>query len=286
MESTYGESFLADIEPGGYVMPGWKLDGPVTGRMACSSPNLMNVPQREIPEYRDTIIASPGHRYVVSDASQQEPRVGAVLTQDPNLMALVRTGESIYIMVARELLHEEITKKHPRYAPVKAGVLGTFYGLGHRTLAKREGIPVSDAKDIQDGIFGRYPKVSVWMQKAREKAFSRGYAETVLGRRMHINPHGEESWQNQAVNYPVQGTAAEITKLAFVLMHDGFKAANMEFPITLQVHDELNADVPEDKVDLAKEIMTDAWVQAGKRIIPEVPFVTEIEDGATWGCKS
>jgi DNA polymerase-1 len=285
MESTYGEKFLETIEPGGYLMPGWKLDGPVTGRMACSSPNLMNVPQREVPEYRYTVIASPDHDFIVSDASQQEPRVGAVLSQDQRLLDLVRTGASIYIKVAEDLLHETIDKKHPRYPAVKASVLGTFYGLRSRTLAKREGIPVAEAKYIQDSIFSNYPQVPIWMHRMRERAFSKGYVETVLGRRMYINQHGEDNWENQAINYPVQGTAAEITKLAFVYMHEEFKARGLPFCINLQVHDELNADCPKEYTEKVVETMQECWTEAGKRIIPDVPFVTEIEHGSNWGCK-
>lgn len=284
MESTYGASFLETVQPGGYILPGWRLDGADTGRMACADPNLHNVPVRDLPDFRYAVLASVGNAFVVSDASQQEPRVGAVMTQDPALLKLVRTGESIYIKVASEMMGLNITKKDPRYDPIKATVLGTFYGLRPASLAKREKIHRGEAQKLQEMFFDTFKEVKPWMHRMRRKAYDLNYVETLLGRRLWVNPY-DEHWENNAVNNPIQGTAAEITKLALVYMHQECRARSWPFCIVLQIHDELDADVPKLLVPEYKSMMDDAWKEAGRVILPDVPFVTEFADGPNWGCK-
>lgn len=284
MESTYGESFLETMQPGGYILPGWRVDGADTGRMACADPNFHNVPVRDLPDYRHAVKASSGHVFVVSDASQQEPRTGAVLTQDPSLLRLVKTGKSIYLEVAAEMLKEPITKKDDRYGPIKALVLGSFYGLRPANIAKRERIPLKQAKAFQEQFFQTFALVPKWMHKMRRKAYDVNYVETMLGRRLWVNPY-DEHWENNAVNNPIQGTAAEITKLALSYMHQECRARSWPFCIVLQIHDELNADVPEALAPDYQKMMDEAWKEAGRVILPSVPFVTEFAVGTDWGCK-
>jgi DNA polymerase-1 len=284
MESTYGASFLKTLQPGGLLLPGWKVDGADTGRMACGEPNFHNVPVRDLPDFRYAVLAREGNQFIVSDASQQEPRVGAVLTQDPELMRLVKTGESIYIMVASEMMGLKITKKDPRYDPIKTVVLGTFYGLTPTGLAKRERIPRRDAQKLQDTFFKTFKDVPKWMQKERQLAYSRNYVETLLGRRLWVNIYNDQ-WENNAVNNPIQGTAAEITKLALVYMWEESRARGWPYCIVLQIHDELNADCPTSLVSEYKTMMDDCWKEAGRKVIPDVPFVTEFAVGDNWGCK-
>jgi len=284
MESTYGASFLETLQSGGLLLPGWKVDGADTGRMACGEPNFHNVPVRDLPDFRYAVPARVGNRFIVSDASQQEPRVGAVLTNDPELMRLVKTGKSIYIMVASEMMGMNITKKHPHYTAIKAVVLGTFYGLTPTGLAKRERIPRKEAQKLQDMFFKKFKDVTPWMEKERSTAYSRNYVETLLGRRLWVNIYNDQ-WENNAVNNPIQGTAAEITKLALVYMFEESRARGWPYCVVLQIHDELNADCPASLVPEYKAMMDDCWKEAGKVIIPQVPFVTEFAVGDNWGCK-
>lgn len=284
MESAYGPKFLETMGPGGYILPGWRIDGADTGRMACADPHFHNVPVRDYPEYRTAVIPSDGNIFGVSDASQQEPRTGAVFTKDPELLRLVRTGESIYIKVANEMMGIEMTKDNPRYIAIKAVVLGTFYGLTPSGLARREKIPRREAQALQALFFQKFKMVKPWMGKVRGFAWKHGYVETMLGRRLWVNLY-DSQWENAAVNYPIQGTAAEITKLALVYMHQEMKARGLPFAVVLQIHDELDVDIePELKPDYAK-VMQDTWNEAGHVILPSVPFVTEFGWGDSWGCK-
>jgi len=262
MEATYGESFLETMTPGGYILPGWKVDGADTGRTACSDPNFQNVPVRDMPEFRNVVIPSDGGIFIVSDASQQEIRVGAVATMDPILLSMVRSGASVYMKVAEARYGEKITKKDPRYDQIKMVTLGTFYGATPSTIATRERIPKAQAKDLQDWMFQTFKALPPWMQKQRQKAYDKGYVETLLGRRLWVNPH-DRQWENNAVNSIIQGCLPSTTR---ILTKGGW--------------------VPIGTFQSGDEVWTgEAWATAEKLERGEAPRVRlHLSDGRTFDC--
>jgi DNA polymerase-1 len=284
MGTTYGESFLKTVDANGYILPGWIIDGPVTGRGACRNPNFQNVPTKEFPIFREAVIASKGNVLIISDASAQEPRIGAQLTQDPGLLRLFHTKENIYIGVAKELQGETIKKGSKRYGEFKAVVLGSFYRLTPGGLAKREHISKEAAAVLQDSFFENFSHVPIWMQRQSEWAIGRGYVETPLGRKIWMNVH-DKQWQNQAVNYPIQGGAGEMTKLAMNRLLDACAASDIPYSVALQVHDELDSDVSRGLRAKYTKLKREAWMEAGKVIIPDVPLEVEFEYGSNWACK-
>jgi DNA polymerase-1 len=284
MGSTYGESFLSYVGSDGYVLPGWKLDQADTGRTACADPPMHNVPVREYPGFRKAVIASKGCTFSVSDASAQEVRIGCWWAQDPTLLRLFNEGGNIYVNVAKEMLGETITKKDKRYDKVKAVVLGTNYGLTPAGLAKREHISKAEAVAIQEQFFATFNRVPAWMHRMRQQAISRGYVTTPLNRRLWINTY-DDQWLNNAVNSPVQGGAAEMTKLSLNINWQMCQDAGMEFRIPLQIHDEIDADAPTKLMPKYDKITKAGWMEAAKVIIPGVPMVVEFAHGQNWACK-
>ncbi len=260
----------------------------VTGRLASTDPNLQNIPVRtaEGRRIREAFIAPPGHLLVSADYSQIELRIMAHLSGDPALVGAFHEGRDIHRATAGEIFGvpaDEVTTDQRRY--IKAVNFGLIYGMGAFGLAQQLGIERGAAQQFIDKYFARYPGVAEYMQRTREIARDQGYVETVFGRRLwlpDIKAGGgprRAGAERAAINAPMQGTAADLIKLAMIAVQDWLDREHLATKLLLQVHDELVLEVPAAELDRVKgelpELMTGV---ASLR----VPLVVDIGIGANW----
>ncbi len=228
----------------------------VTGRLASSDPNLQNIPVRtpEGRRIREAFIAPPGHVIVSADYSQIELRIMAHLSGDPALVKAFHEGADIHKATAAEIFGvplAEVTTDQRRY--IKAVNFGLIYGMGAFGLAQQLGIERGAAQQFIDRYFQRYPGVAAYMQATREFAREHGYVETVFGRRLwlpDIKAAGgprRAGAERAAINAPMQGTAADLVKLAMIAVRDWLRHERLATKLLLQVHDELVLEVPDDE---------------------------------------
>jgi len=260
-----------------------------TGRLSSIDPNLQNIPIRgEIGRrIRHGFVASPGHLLLAADYSQIELRLLAHLSKDPALCAVYREGRDIHAQTA-SLVHgvapEDVTADQRRFAKVVN--FGVVYGMGAHALAGQLGIPNAQAKSFIEGYFDAYPRVKPWMEEVLEEARKTGFVKTILGRRRWVrglndrNRAFRESSERMAVNTPVQGSAADLVKLAMLRVDARIRESGSSARLLLQVHDELVLEVPEGEVEVVaaevKRIMEGA-------LSLDVPLVVEVGRARDWG---
>jgi DNA polymerase-1 len=260
----------------------------VTGRLSSNDPNLQNIPIRtaEGRRIREAFIAPPGHRIASADYSQIELRIMAHISEDEALLRAFRENMDVHRATASEVFGvpmEQVSSEQRRYAKVIN--FGLIYGMSSFGLARNLGIENAAAKSYIDRYFQRYPGVKTYMDETRLSAKSRGYVETVFGRRLYLpeinSPNGPRRGgaERQAINAPMQGTAADLIKLSMVKVQQVLEAGRRRTKMVMQVHDELVFEVPEDEVE---------WVRAE---IPKlmagvaelrVPLLAELGVGANW----
>ena len=260
----------------------------VTGRLASSEPNLQNIPVRtaEGRRIREAFIAPPGHVIVSADYSQIELRIMAHLSGDPALVKAFRAGEDIHRATAADIFGvpvAEVTTDQRRY--IKAVNFGLIYGMGAFGLAQQLGIERSAAQQFIDRYFQRYPGVAAYMQATREFAREHGYVETVFGRRLwlpDIKAAGgprRAGAERAAINAPMQGTAADLVKLAMIAVRDWIGRDGLATKLVLQVHDELVFEVPPAEV----ATITSGLAQRMTGVTElAVPLVVDIGVGPNW----
>jgi DNA polymerase-1 len=233
----------------------------VTGRLASADPNLQNIPVRSIEgrRIREAFIAPPGSVLVSADYSQIELRIMAHLSHDTGLLNAFAAGEDIHRATAAEVFGvsvSEVTHEQRRYAKVIN--FGLIYGMSAFGLASQLGIERAAAQSYIDRYFARYPGVADYMTRTRELARAQGYVETVFGRRLWLPEiHGGNGMRRQAaeraaINAPMQGTAADLIKLAMVAVHRYLQLEKRGSRIIMQVHDELVLEVPEAELTLIR----------------------------------
>jgi len=260
----------------------------VTGRLASSDPNLQNIPVRtpEGRRIREAFIAPPGHAIVSADYSQIELRIMAHLSGDPALVKAFHEGADIHRATAADIFGvpvAEVTPDQRRY--IKAVNFGLIYGMGAFGLATQLGIERGAAQQFIERYFQRYPGVADYMQRTRELAREQGYVETVFGRRLwlpDIKAAGgprRAAAERAAINAPMQGTAADLIKLAMIEVQDWLDRERFAARLVLQVHDELVLEVPESELghvtaELAQK-MTGVATLA-------VPLVVDVGSGPNW----
>lgn len=288
ISGTYGREWLEKYVRDGFVASDFKVIGTITGRFSSSNPNLQNIPARKYPQFRTFFIPRDNHVMIVADISQQEPRLLAVLSGDKALIEAFNAGTDVHLEVARRIFNNpDLTKENKFERSVgKAINLGISYGLTPRGLAENAGIPLDEAEAIIVEYFNHYPGVERYMQEYRDKAMEYGYVETLSGRRIYINPYSKD-WMNVAVNAPIQGSGADMTKLWIINIWSICKKLGIQFPLVATVHDEIVLDVPKEDVYDYLEIVGKAFEQAVNKLIPNspVPFIYEAEYGTSWACK-
>ena len=232
--------------------------------------NCQNIPVRESPEYRDCIIAAPGNVIIGGDYAQQEIRTLAYLSKDENLLKLLNEDGDIYEDIAKEIGK---TRRE-----TKDIVLGILYGMSPYGLAKMLGVDKKEAEAIIYDFFQKFYGVYQWSLKQENR---KTFVTTAYGRRCWLNPYNAQHKRN-AINNPNQGSAADMTKMAIAIFHKEWRKTFTVFPLILQIHDELVAEVKEEFAEFCQGIMESSMLMAGEKIIPGIPVKVEVKIGKKW----
>ncbi len=261
----------------------------VTGRLSSSNPNLQNIPIRdeEGREIRKAFIpSSPDNVFLSADYSQVELRLMAHFSGDEDMIKAFNNGEDIHAATAAKIYKvdiKEVTSDMRRKA--KTANFGIIYGISAFGLSERLNISRSEAKEIIDGYFNSFPKVKEFMDDSIAKARDNGFVETLFGRRRNLpdidsrNGNVRSMAERNAINAPIQGTAADIIKIAMVQIFNEINLQNLKTKMIIQVHDELNFDVPKNEVEVIKNIVNDKMQNVCKL---KVPLTAEIGVGNNW----
>ncbi len=260
----------------------------VTGRLSSTDPNLQNIPIRtaEGRRIREAFIAPPGHRLLSADYSQIELRIMAHISEDAGLLKAFADGADVHRATAAEVFGAEmdqVTAEQRRYAKVIN--FGLIYGMSAFGLASNLGIERDAARSYIERYFARYPGVAAYMERTREQAREQGYVETVFGRRLWLaeirSPNGPRraAAERAAINAPMQGTAADLIKLAMIDIWDWLVDAGLKARPVMQVHDELVFEVPEAEVEILR---TEVPRRMAAVATLKVPLVAEVGVGDNW----
>ena len=265
LKSTYTDKLPQMIDPRtGRVHTSYSQATAVTGRLASSDPNLQNIPARtaEGRRIREAFIAPPGHVLVSADYSQIELRIMAHLSDDAGLLKAFAEDRDIHTATAAEVFGvplDDVSADQRRMAKVIN--FGLIYGMSAFGLASQLNLERAAAQTYIDRYFARYPGVADYMQRTRETARSQGYVETVFGRRLYLpeinakNPARRQGAERAAINAPMQGTAADLIKLAMIAVQNHLDSQGMQTKLIMQVHDELILEVPEAERNAICEVL-------------------------------
>jgi DNA polymerase-1 len=259
-----------------------------TGRLASNEPNLQNIPIRtdEGRRVREAFIAPAGSVIVSADYSQIELRIMAHLSEDESLINAFKNGEDVHRQTASELFNLtpiEVSTEQRRYAKVIN--FGLIYGMSAFGLAKQLGVERSAAQQYIDRYFSRYPGVANYMDRSKTQAKDLGYVETVFGRRLtlpeiHASNHQlRQAAERAAINAPMQGTAADLIKIAMIDVNHWLRNDGLKTNIIMQVHDELILESPEEELEL---ILTEVPRRMAAIAKLSVPLVADIGSGNNW----
>jgi DNA polymerase-1 len=289
LKSTYTDKLPQMVNARtGRVHTTYSQSTAVTGRLASTEPNLQNIPVRTADgrRIREAFIAAPGHALVSADYSQIELRIMAHLSEDPALLKAFEEGADIHRATAAEIFGvpaADVTADQRRY--IKAVNFGLIYGMGAFGLAAQLNIERAAAQQFIDKYFARYPGVAQYMQRTRELARERGYVETVLGRRLWLpdiraasGPRRAGS-ERAAINAPMQGTAADLIKLAMLAVDAWLARERLDTRLIMQVHDELVLEVPDRELERVTSELPPLMTGVAEL---RVPLVVDIGHGPNW----
>lgn len=259
-----------------------------TGRLSSSNPNLQNIPIRDSQgkEIRKAFIPDENCIFLSADYSQIELRIMAHLSGDQNMIDAFNSGYDIHTATAAKIYKiplDEVTSDMRRKA--KTANFGIIYGISVFGLADRLNIPRSEAKELIEGYFETYSSVKNYMDEAIQKAKAAGYVETLLGRKRFLPDINSQNSvvrgyaERNAINAPIQGTAADIIKIAMVHIDQRFEKENIKTQMIMQVHDELNFTVPQDELEKTKKIVVEEMENAFKL---QVPLLADCGIGSNW----
>ena len=289
LKSTYTDKLPRMVNPKtGRVHTNYGQAIAVTGRLSSNDPNLQNIPVRtaEGRRIREAFIAPPGSKIVSADYSQIELRIMAHLSSDPGLLDAFAKGEDVHRATASEVFsvpRDQVSSEQRRYAKVIN--FGLIYGMSAYGLASNLGIENSAAKLYIDKYFARYPGVKAYMDRTRKEAHERGYVETVFGRRLWLpdirsgNQGRRQGAERAAINAPMQGTAADLIKLAMIAVQGWLEAEKLDARMIMQVHDELVLEVPDSELERVKAKVPELMSGVAKL---DVPLVAEPGVGKNW----
>ncbi len=292
LRSTYVETLPTLVNPRtGRLHTSYNQTGTVTGRLSSSNPNLQNIPIRtELGrKIRRAFVAEDGWLFLAADYSQIELRVLAHMSQDPELLAAFHKGEDIHARTAAAVYGipiEEVTREQRRIA--KTVNFGLIYGQSAYGLSQQTDLDYGEAERFIAAYFERYPRVKEWLENTRRLAYAQGFVETLLGRRRYFPElkgtqrayAGQRAAaERQAINAPIQGTAADILKIAMIRLDERLQAEGRRARMVLQVHDELVLEVPSEELEevaaATREVMEGAYTLS-------VPFKVDMEVGENW----
>ena len=286
---TYIDALPKLINPRtGHIHTSFNQTITATGRLSSSDPNLQNIPIRgeDGKEIRKAFIPEPGCLFFSADYSQIELRVMAHLSQDPQMIEVFREGKDLHAATAANIYKkpiEEVTRDERTKS--KRANFGIIYGITVFGLAERLDIPRDEAKMLIDGYFQTFPQVHDYMEQSKETARKQGYVTTLFGRRRYLPDINSQNSvvrgfaERNAINAPIQGTAADIIKVAMIRIFQRFKAENIKSKMILQVHDELNFSVLPEEKDRVERIVIEEMQNAFQM---QVPLVADSGFGQNW----
>ena len=289
LKSTYTDKLPGQISAStGKVHTSFHQAVTTTGRLSSSDPNLQNIPIRteDGRRIRQAFEPSKGHRFISADYSQIELRIMAHVSKDIGLLQAFQEGEDVHSKTASEVFGvdiDNVTADLRRNA--KAINFGLIYGISAFGLGKQLGISRNLAAEYMAMYFEKYPGVKEYMESTKEFASQNGYVETLFGRRLYLrdinasNAMRRQASERAAINAPVQGTAADIMKIAMIKTHKAIKTEEIEAKLILQVHDELILDTPKKEIDSVIAILTDSMMGAANL---DVPLEIDIGIGDNW----
>lgn len=289
LKSTYTDTLPKEINPKtGRVHTSYYQAGTSTGRLSSANPNLQNIPIRtkEGRKIRKAFIAPKGHKIISADYSQIELRLMAHLTRDKNLIKAFENGHDIHTSTASEVFHvpmEQVTSDQRRSA--KAINFGIIYGMSAFGLSKQLGISQTLAKNYIDLYFSRYPGILDYMNRTRALAHQQGYVETIFGRRLYLaeinnsNLQKQRAMERAAINAPLQGSAADIIKLAMIQMDRFLSEGSVDATMIMQVHDELVFEVADQDVETMMMKIREVMEQEVQLC---VPLLVSVNAGDNW----
>lgn len=287
--STYVEALPKLIHPQtGHIHTSFNQAVTATGRLSSSNPNLQNIPVRgeDGREIRRAFVPEEGEVFFSADYSQIELRIMAHLSEDEHMVADFNSGLDIHAATAARIFHkpvEEVDRDERRKA--KTANFGIIYGISAFGLSERMGVSRGEAKELIESYFSTYPKVREYMNESIERAKQTGYITTQFGRRRYLadinagNATVRGYAERNAVNAPIQGTAADIIKLAMVAIDRRLREEKLQTRMILQVHDELNFSVPPTELEQVRHLVVEEMERAFQM---RVPLVAECGEGTNW----
>jgi DNA polymerase-1 len=293
LKSTYADALVEQINlDSGRIHTSYAMTGAQTGRMSSTDPNLQNIPVRteEGRKIRAAFIANDGNKLLSLDYSQIELRVLAHIAGIESLVEAFLDGQDIHAMTASQVFGVPVEGMDPIVRRnAKAINFGIIYGISAFGLARQLGVAVGEAKAYIEAYFERYPGIRDYMEREKAQCRKTGYVTTLFGRRIHLPTINDKNGmrrsyaERQAINAPIQGTAADIIKRAMIRVPAALKNANLDATMLLQVHDELLFETPEGQLDetiaVVKSVMENA---VGPRLSLNVPLVVDAGVGDNW----
>lgn len=262
---TYGNKIIEMLEDG-YLWPNHEITEAATGRTTSDSPNMQNFPHTD--EYRSKFIASKGHRIVGADYSLEEAWLATTMHKDTRMWAAFEKGEDVHSLVAQAIYKDPTIEKGDERRRIGKNMhFGTLYGQTAYGLAAKTELTLEEAEQMMGEFFAAYPGIEMWMEDSRRRAARLGYTETLGGRRRAVNLYNKR-WVNNAINDPVQGSAADVMKVALGKLHAHYGEA---LPVVTETHDEIVMDVPTKEAKRHAETLERCMIEALLQIAPNGP---------------
>ena len=289
LKSTYVDALPDEIQKvTGRVHTTFSQTTAATGRLSSLNPNLQNIPIRTLrgQQIRGAFVAGLGKKIISADYSQIELRLIAEISEEENMIKAFQNGEDIHTSTASKLFkipNNEVTKQQRSQA--KSVNFGIIYGQGAFTLAEQTGLSRTEAKEMIDNYYQNYPKLKEFIANQIQKARQNGFVETILGRRRYLKDINSNNFvvrghsERNAVNTPIQGSAADIIKKAMINIDKILSESDLQTKMLLQVHDELLFEVPENEVELVSNLIKTEMENAVKTT---VPLLVEVGVGDNW----
>jgi DNA polymerase-1 len=291
LKSTYLDALPLQVNPNTQrVHTSYNQTGSVTGRLASSEPNLQNIPIRtEIGrQVRKAFIADPGFALLSVDYSQVELRIVAHISEDQAMLDAFRAGQDIHTATAAAIYStslDAVSKEQRRHA--KAINFGLIYGMSPFGLTRTTDLTLAEAEDFVEAYFQKFPGIKDYLDGVRRLAAEQGYVETLLGRRRYFpglknqtNRNTRAREEREAINAPIQGTAADIMKIAMLRVPPALAQAGLSARMLLQVHDELVLECPVEEMHATAKLVRNEMEHAYQL---SIPLMTEARSGINWG---
>lgn len=298
MISAFGDSLLSQLNPvTGRLHPDYQQARTTTGRFACSRPNLQQIPARgEGAVFRTFFEAPEGRMLVTCDYSQQEMRVLADVSGDETMLEAYKTGKDLHSLTASTMYGvpytEDFKDKHGDLRSAAKSInFGLVYGRGPSSLAVQLGVSIDEAKELVKQYFEKMPKIGGWLDNAAKKGIEVGYAETLLGRKRFFEKpdpgdpnytRDVSSIERASKNMPIQGTSADMTKIAMIHIAKRYEEENLDAGLIHTLHDELVTEASEKDAERAMEIQREEMIKAGNTLLKNCPIDVDGEVSKQW----